>query len=134
MNNSAQQPSRIKYLKRLVMSRYVRATIEITAGRCEQTGRPRPCTGTSRSPLDRIFWREAIAPRDDCVTALREGILAHKIEPHSDLKAGELVRITSGPLAGTEGILARSKNDFPVVLRLDMLARSVSVEVDARSN
>jgi len=65
------------------------------------------------------------------VNALRDGILAHKIEPHQNLEAGERVRIASGPLAGAEGILERRKNDLRVVLRLDMLARSVSVEVAA---
>jgi len=69
---------------------------------------------------------------NDYITALREGVLAHKIEPHANLEAGELVRITSGPLAGAEGILERRKKDLRVVLRLEMLARSVSVEVDAR--
>ena len=64
-------------------------------------------------------------------SALREGVLAHKIEPHANLEAGELVRITSGPLTGSEGILERRKNDLRVVRRLEMLARSVSVEVDA---
>jgi len=68
---------------------------------------------------------------DDYVNALREGVLAHKIEPHANLEVGERVRITSGPLAGAEGILERRKNDLRVVLRLDMLARSVSVEVAA---
>ena len=71
---------------------------------------------------------------NDYITALREGVLAHKIAPHANLEAGESVRITSGPLAGAEGILERRKNDLRVVLRLEMLARSVSVEVDARQN
>jgi transcription antitermination factor NusG len=68
---------------------------------------------------------------DSYVNALRDGILAHNIEPHANLEAGELVRITSGPLSGAEGILERRKNDLRVILRLDMLARSVSVEVAA---
>jgi transcription antitermination factor NusG len=67
----------------------------------------------------------------DYVTALRDGLRVYKIEPHSNLKAGELVRIKTGPLAGAEGILERCKNEFRVVLRLEMLARSVSVEVAA---
>ncbi|HEV2729554.1 MAG TPA: transcription termination/antitermination NusG family protein [Terriglobales bacterium] len=67
----------------------------------------------------------------DYVAALRDGLLVHKIEPHTNLEAGELVRIKTGPLAGAEGILERRKNDFRVVLRLEMLARSVSVEVAA---
>ena len=68
---------------------------------------------------------------NDCIAALREGALVHKIEPHANLEAGESVRITSGPLTGSEGILERRKNDLRVVLRLEMLARSVSVEVAA---
>lgn len=68
---------------------------------------------------------------NDYITALREGVLAHKIQPHANLEAGESVRIISGPLAGAEGILERRKNDLRVVLRLEMLARSVSVEVAA---
>jgi len=69
-------------------------------------------------------------PRD-YVTALRDGLRVYKIEPHPNLKVGELVRIKSGPLAGAEGILERCKNDFRVVLRLEMLARSVSAEIAA---
>lgn len=69
---------------------------------------------------------------DEYIAGLQQGLLAHKIEPHPDLEVGELVRITTGPLAGAEGILERRKNDFRVVLRLEMLARSVSVEVAAQ--
>jgi transcription antitermination factor NusG len=65
----------------------------------------------------------------DYVTALRDGLRVYKIEPHPNLKAGEVVRIKTGPLAGAEGILERCKNELRVVLRLEMLARSVSVEV-----
>jgi transcription antitermination factor NusG len=68
---------------------------------------------------------------DEYIASLQQGLLAHKIEPHPDLEVGELVRITTGPLAGAEGILERRKNDFRVVLKLEMLARSVSVEVAA---
>jgi transcription antitermination factor NusG len=68
----------------------------------------------------------------DYITALRDGLLTHKIEPHADLQAGDLVRIKTGPFTGTEGILERRKGDLRVVLRLEMLARSVSVEVAAQ--
>jgi transcription antitermination factor NusG len=68
---------------------------------------------------------------EEYVTALKDGLQVHNIEPHANLEVGELVRIMTGPLAGAEGILERRKNDFRVVLRLEMLARSVSVEVAA---
>jgi transcription antitermination factor NusG len=66
---------------------------------------------------------------DDYVTTLRDGLLARRIEPHENIEIGELVRIKTGALAGAEGILERRKNGLRVVLRLEMLARSVSVEV-----
>lgn len=68
---------------------------------------------------------------DDYVTGLRNALLVNRIEPHADVDTGEFVRIKSGPLAGAEGILERRKNDFRVVLKLEMLARSLCVEVNA---
>jgi transcription termination/antitermination protein NusG len=51
-------------------------------------------------------------------------------EPHPCLKVGRRVRIRSGPLAGAEGILIRRKDKFRVVLSIDLIMRSVAVEVD----
>lgn len=68
---------------------------------------------------------------DDYITNLRNWLIMNKIEPHADVDLGEVVRIVRGAFAGAEGILERRKNDLRVVLRLEMLARSVSVEVDA---
>jgi transcription antitermination factor NusG len=68
---------------------------------------------------------------EDYITALRDGLLLHRMEPHAAVEVGELVRIKTGPFTGTEGILERRKNDIRVVLRLEMLARSVAVEVAA---
>jgi transcription antitermination factor NusG len=75
--------------------------------------------------------RELLPLPDDYINSLRDGLLAHRIEPHPGVSVGDWVRITSGPMAGAEGVLERRKNDLRVVLRLDMLARSVSVEVSA---
>src|SRR5262249_45572384 len=69
--------------------------------------------------------------QEEYMTALRDGLLVHKMEPHPDIEVGERVRINSGPLTGAQGILERRKNELRVVLRLEMLARSVSVEVAA---
>lgn len=53
------------------------------------------------------------------------------LEPHPFLKCGERVRVIRGPLEGVEGILIRKKNLFRLVLSVDMMAKSVAVEIDA---
>jgi transcription antitermination factor NusG len=65
------------------------------------------------------------------IEALRFGALMGKIEPHPYLTVGERVRITSGSMAGMEGILLRKKNQCRFILTLDAIMRSVAVEVDA---
>ena len=52
-------------------------------------------------------------------------------EPHPYLKCGDHVRVTAGPLRGLEGLLLRKKNWFKLLLSVEMLQRSVAVEVDA---
>jgi len=52
-------------------------------------------------------------------------------EPHPYLKVGRRVRVVHGPLAGAEGILIRKKDRFRVVLSIDLIMRSVALEVDA---
>jgi len=51
------------------------------------------------------------------------------VEPHPFLKCGDRVRVTRGTLEGVEGILVRKKNLFRLILSVDMLARSVAVEI-----
>jgi len=67
---------------------------------------------------------------DSYIHWLREGLREGKIEPHPYLIAGARVRIRSGAMAGMEGVLLRKKNSFRVVLTLEMIMRSVMVEVD----
>jgi transcription antitermination factor NusG len=48
------------------------------------------------------------------------------------LHTGQRVRITEGPLTGVEGILVQSKpSKGLLVLSIDLLRRSIAVEVDA---
>jgi transcription antitermination factor NusG len=54
-----------------------------------------------------------------------------RVEPHPFLKCGSRVRVIRGALEGVEGILTRKKNLCRLVLSVDMLAQSVSVEVHA---
>src|SRR5437588_5091424 len=60
--------------------------------------------------------------------ALRKGVLA---TPHPYLKVGSWVRITGGPLNGLEGILLRKKGSPRVVVSVDLIMRSIAVDVDA---
>jgi transcription antitermination factor NusG len=69
---------------------------------------------------------------DEQVDALRAGLRGQLCaEPHPYLAIGRRVRMVRGPLRGTEGILIRKKGVFRFVLSLELIARSVAVEVDA---
>jgi transcription antitermination factor NusG len=53
------------------------------------------------------------------------------VRPHPYLKEGQRVRIVRGPMADVEGVLQRVKDSKGfLVLSVDMLQRSVAVEVD----
>jgi transcription antitermination factor NusG len=55
---------------------------------------------------------------------------AQKIEPHPYLRAGRRVRVRSGPMQGLEGIVVRRKDRCRIVFSMDLLRRSVAVELD----
>lgn len=73
--------------------------------------------------------RESMSVPESYIHWLQQGLQQGKIEPHSYLTTGMRVRIQSGVMAGMEGILLRKKNDFRVVLTLQMIMKSVKVEV-----
>jgi transcription antitermination factor NusG len=75
--------------------------------------------------------KPAVLPESE-IEALRNG-LAHKLraEPHPYLKVGRPVEVVAGPMMGARGILKRKKDKFRLVLTLDLIMRSVAVEVDA---
>jgi transcription antitermination factor NusG len=50
--------------------------------------------------------------------------------PHAYLKAGDRVRVTSGPLAGLEGILQKVKSRYRIVLSIELLQKAIAAEVD----
>lgn len=75
--------------------------------------------------------REATALPESVIEVLRRELYLRKPEPHPYLVIGERVRIKTGALEGMEGILVRKKSGFRVVLSLDQIMQSASVEVDA---
>src|ERR1700691_3808507 len=66
------------------------------------------------------------------IEALRRGKHLLNAEPHPTLHAGEKVLIRKGPLEGNTGIVVRRKNSTRVVLTLDVIMKSISVEVDSQ--
>jgi transcription antitermination factor NusG len=52
------------------------------------------------------------------------------VEPHPYLTIGRKARIKRGPLDGCEGVLIRRKGKYRVVLSIEMIMRSVVVDVD----
>jgi transcription antitermination factor NusG len=51
------------------------------------------------------------------------------VQAHSYLASGDRVQICSGPLQGVTGILSRFKNQFRVVVNVELLQKAVSIEV-----
>ena len=69
---------------------------------------------------------------DSEIEALKAGLASGvRAEPHRYLTVGRRVRVKTGPLAGMEGVLARKKNGARFVISLDLIMRSVAVDVDA---
>ena len=63
---------------------------------------------------------------------LRTGLAERlRAEPHPYLTVGRRVRIRRGPLAGLEGILKCKKDRLRLIVSMDLIARSIAVEVDA---
>ena len=68
---------------------------------------------------------------DEDIEALRTSLATGlRAEPHPFLTVGRKVRLKSGPLAGLEGILVRKKRRARFVVSVDLIQRSIAVEVD----
>jgi transcription antitermination factor NusG len=61
-------------------------------------------------------------------TGLAGGV---RVEPHPFLTVGRRMRIKAGPLEGLEGILVRRKGRLRLVLSIELIRRSMVVDVDA---
>ncbi|HEV2417128.1 MAG TPA: UpxY family transcription antiterminator [Terriglobia bacterium] len=65
----------------------------------------------------------------EAIKRMMEGPL--RAEPHPFLNCGDRVRVKCGPLEGIEGVLVRKKKLTRLVLSIEMLMKSVAVEIDA---
>lgn len=52
------------------------------------------------------------------------------IEPHPYLRKGRRVRVRRGAMQGLEGIVTRRKGQYRVVFSLDLIQRSVAIELE----
>jgi len=67
---------------------------------------------------------------DHDIEALRSGLARRQAQPHPYLAVGRRVRIKSGPFEGMEGILKRIKDSFRLVISLDLIMRSIILDID----
>lgn len=74
--------------------------------------------------------REGPRIPDAYIDGLREGLQSGRIEPHPYLAVGTMVRVKSGLMAGMCGVLLRKKSGCRIVLTLQLIMKSIAVEVD----
>jgi transcription antitermination factor NusG len=69
---------------------------------------------------------------NDEMEAMRNGLAgAVHAEPCPYIQVGRRVRLKAGPLQGMQGVLLKKKSGYRFVLSLELLQRSVAVEVDS---
>jgi transcription antitermination factor NusG len=72
-----------------------------------------------------------VAIEENEIEGIRQAMAnAFHIEPYPYLTCGDRVRVTSGALQGLEGILIRKKNQYRLILTVEMLGKSAAVELD----
>jgi transcription antitermination factor NusG len=68
---------------------------------------------------------------DEEIEVLRRGLASGVLaEPHPFLTVGQRVRVRTGPLLGLQGILIRRRNKVRFVISVELILRSMAVEVD----
>ena len=72
----------------------------------------------------------AAVPEEDVLRVQELLSRGMRAEPHPFLRVGRRVRVMAGPLAGLEGILVRRKNRVRFVVSVELILRSIAVEVD----
>jgi len=82
--------------------------------------------------MDIVKFRKTFVPvPDDKIDPVRTSVSSPLLaRPCPSLNIGERVRIEIGPLAGVEGILLERKADTRLVLSVNILQRSIRIEVN----
>jgi transcription antitermination factor NusG len=72
----------------------------------------------------------AALPEDEIERLRASLVQGVKVQPHPYLTVGRRVSLQSGPLAGLTGIVVRRKSGLRFVVSVDLIQRSVAVELD----
>lgn len=80
--------------------------------------------GSSKGPIP-------IAEKE--IASIQTAAQSPNICPHPYLAIGSRVKVKNGPFAGLEGILVNHKNHKQLVLSLDIVQRSMAIELDSYS-
>jgi transcription antitermination factor NusG len=68
---------------------------------------------------------------DEQIEALKRTLAAGRFaEPYPYLAAGRHVEVSSGPFTGLKGILLRRKGKFRFVISIELIQRSVAIDID----
>jgi transcription antitermination factor NusG len=87
------------------------------------------------SVIRMLSHRGSLAPvSDDEIDTIRlfttQGA---KLRPHRYITVGDLVRVREGVFEGVQGIVVRENNGCKLVVSIDLIQQSVSMEIDADS-
>jgi len=77
--------------------------------------------------------RGASEMAEEEILCIRRGLEQGTAQPHPYLKQGGSVMITTGIMAGMEGVLLRQQNGARIVISIDSIFRAFVVEVDENS-
>ena len=80
------------------------------------------------------FGNEPVVINDSEIEAIQT-VLASGLNagPHPFLREGQRIRVKRGALEGLEGILLKQKTEWRLVISVEMLQRSIAVEVDSEA-
>ncbi|MFB3916885.1 MAG: transcription termination/antitermination protein NusG [Terriglobales bacterium] len=69
--------------------------------------------------------------QDDEIESLQRSLAVRNAVPFPYLATGKRVHIKSGPLQGLQGVVVRRKGKLRIVVSVDSILRSISLEIEA---
>lgn len=99
---------------------------------CRFDARQRSSIMTTSGVIDLVRTGSQPAPIESSEIESVRAVVASKLaaEPFGSLVKGQSVKLVSGPLTGVTGTLMEIREDFRFVVSVQLLNRSVSVEID----
>src|SRR6202042_2254382 len=97
--------------------------------RCNREKLPRVSNLSCVAKVVGFGEQSAIIPEHEIVAIRKLVESGLSISPFPFLREGTIVRIRKGPLIDVEGRLLKIQNDYRLVISIEMLNRSASVEV-----